>query len=108
MLKILNHQLVDEIVEDGRTVIKTTGRCWKEIVLTKDSVSIQDYLGNPLSYEPISIRITGESALGEVLEPFEGICEDGIIDLSGYVVGDRLKIESMNENVENARLEVVI
>jgi hypothetical protein len=112
MLKILEHQLVDETIEDGRTVIKTMGRCWKEIKLIRNSnivnVSLQDYLGNPLSYEPVAIRITGESALGETLEPFEGECDDGTIELAGYVAGDKLTVQSLNENVENTSLEVVV
>ena len=108
MLKILGHQLVDEIIEDGRTVIKTMGRCWKEVKLSNTAVTIQDYLGVPLPYEPISIRITGESAQGETLEPFEGVCDDGILDLSNYTAGDKLTIESLAINMENATLEVVI
>lgn len=112
MMKALNHQLVDEDTLDGKVIIKTMGRCWKEIKLIRDgniiNVSQQDWEGNPLPYEPVSIRITGESALGEPLEPFEGECEDGIVELDGYVAGDKLKIESMNANVENATLEVEI
>ena len=84
----------------------------KHIKLIRDgnivNVSLQDYLGNPLPYEPVSIRITGESAQGETLEPFEGECEDGIIPLDVYVAGDKLKIESLNANVENVTLEVEI
>ena len=75
---------------------------------TSIMASIEDYIGNPLPYEPISIRITGESTLGEALEPFEGICEDGVIDLNGYVAGDKLLIETLNETVENATLEVTV
>jgi hypothetical protein len=112
MLKALNHQLVDETLEDGRTVIKATGRCWKEIKLELAgdavNVSLQDWQGNALPYEPILIRITGESAQGETLEIFEGECDDGIIPLDVYVAGDKLRIESLNENVENAVLEVEI
>ena len=108
MLKILGHQLVDEIIEDGRTAIKTMGRCWKEVKLSRATVTLQDYLGNPLLYEPITIRITGESEQGEVIEPYEGICEDGIIDLSGYEAGDKLVIESLAVNMENAKIEVVV
>ena len=111
MYKKLNHQLVDETIENGRTVVKATGRCWKEIKLVRDgnvTVSVKDWQGNAQPHEPVLIRITGESALGEPLEPFEGICEDGTIELDGYAAGDKLKIESMNANVENATLEVAV
>ena len=108
MLKILGHQLVDEIIEDGRTVIKTMGRCWKEVKLSNTAVTLQDYLGNPLPYEPITIRISCESALGEVIEPYEGECDDGVIDLGNYTAGDKLTIESLAVNMENAKIEVVV
>lgn len=111
-MKALNHQLVDEDTLDGRTIIKATGRYWKEIKLTREgnlvTASWQDWQGGALPYEQVLIRITGESALGEPLEPFEGECEDGIVELDGYVAGDKLKIESLNANVENATLEVVV
>ncbi len=85
---------------------------FKHIILTPVTnlvtISLQDYLGNPLSYEPISIRITGETTLGEALEPYEGSCEDGTIELDGYETGDKLTIETLNQNVENASLEVVV
>lgn len=99
------------VSNEGKAV-SCTGRYAKEIQLTNYegliTVSLQDYLGNPLPYESVLIRITGESALGEPLEPFEGICEDGTIELDGYAAGDKLTVQSLNVNVENAKLEVVV
>lgn len=102
--------IIYSVSNDGRAV-SCTGRFAKEIKLTHDGliiVSLQDYLGNPLPYEPVLIRITGESALGEALEPFVGECDDGTIELEGYETGDVITIESLNANMENASLEVVI
>lgn len=117
--EVIDHEVrevLEIITQSGQKVINRPQskeyRFYKHIKLNKEdnvvAISIQDYLGNPLPYEPISIRITGESALGEALEPFEGICEDGEIDLSGYVAGDKITVQTMSENVENAKLEVVI
>lgn len=112
MLKAYNHQLVDEIKENERTIIKTMGRCWKEISLVHNgsyvTILIQDWQGNPLPYEPVNIRITGKMADGTALTPFESICVDGTIELDVYQPGDQLLIETLNENVENTRLEVVV
>lgn len=105
--------LVETITTDNQVVtVKKHYTFFKHVNLTPSTnlvtISLRDYLGNPLPYEPVSIRITGESALGEALEPYEGLCEDGTIELDGYETGDKLTIETLNQNVENATLEVVI
>ncbi len=120
MERLIGYKIVENVVYEltemttpTQIVSREQWYTWfKHIGLIKSgnaaTLSWKDYLGNPLPYEPVDIRITGESALGESLEPFEGNCDDGIIDLSGYVAGDKLLIETLNENVENAKLEVVV
>ena len=124
MEKLLGYEVIGHEVREVWEIITPSGQrvinkpqsskyhYFKHIKLLIDSsvvnIALRDYLGNPLSYEPISIRITGESVLGETLEPFEGECEDGIIPLDGYVAGDKLIVQTMSANVENATLEVEI
>ena len=109
--EVLGHQVL-KVERQNSHVIKTHFCFFKKVTLSvvdnSVEIGLMDWQDNSLDFEPVSIRITGESALGEMLEPFVGICEDGTIDLSGYVAGDKLTIVTLNENVENATLEVVI
>lgn len=110
MRQCVQNGVVYNDYENG--VICCIGRWAKEIQLVQEDgqvkVLIFDWQGKPLSFEPVTIRITGESAQGETLEPFEGECDDGTIELDGYETGDAITIETLNQNVENASLEVVV
>ena len=109
--EVLNHQVLSVELQ-GSHIIKTHYCMVKKVVFIKNDHAVQvlihTWTDEPLQFAPVLIRITGESADGEDLAVFEDECTDGVIELDTYLPGDKITICSLNNDMDNATMEVTI
>ena len=96
-----------QVTKSGKIQIVREHYCFtKKVLLSVNNqtvnISLQDWEGNPIDYQPVPVIISGNDIVTQNV-----ICDDGTVELTGSA-GSTVKVETKLEGADNASLEVVL